>query len=616
MLKAEHIPFDLCTLQSLWAVGGVSQIFGHSMEGWMRTGLRLALGSLSLLILSVGAVAPSADAAANERPLSHARRWITDASGRVIVLHGTSMVYKLPPYTPGAAGFGADDAAFLKSIGFNSVRVGIIWKALEPEPGVYDERYIDQIRNTVETLAKQGIYSQLDFHQDLVNERFQGEGFPDWAVQDDGLLAQPQRGFPANYYSMPALQHALENFWANAPGPGGIGLQDRFAEAWRHVAQHFARNPAVLGYEIFNEPFPGKAYIQCYSAAGCPDFDAELTAFYRRVDSAIRTVDSKTLVWYEPNVLFNFGAPTHVAPLGDSRAGFAFHDYCLENEAHGCATQGTTLANADQFAAESGDALMLTEFGATDSALDLNGMVSLADQHMVSWQEWAYCGCLDPTGAAAVEGIVRDPHRPPTGSNLVKESLKALVEPYPQAVAGTPSSWAFDRARRTFALSYSTLSAASHRSFAVGSLSEIAMPSLNYPHGYRVRVSGGAVVSAPNAAVLTVASCRQGGGVKVTAGPAIAAKQSCRPQLRLEVRPRVARVGLRTKYRFQVQARLGSYLGPVAGAKVEIGGRSATTNGHGVATLVVSMGKRLTQDNAVATAPGYKSTQVRLTSRG
>jgi hypothetical protein len=42
----------------------------------------------------------------------------------------------------------------------------------------------------------------------------------------------------------------------------------------------------------------------------------------------------------------------------------------------------------------------------------------------------------------------------------------------------------------------------------------------------------------------------------------------------------------------------------------------STETGQVHATLVVSMGKRLTQDNAVATAPGYKSTQVRLTSRG
>ena len=582
----------------------------------MRTGLGTArVGVLLLLLLSI--FSASAKAASPTRPLSHAGRWITDASGRVVVFHGTSMVYKVAPYYPAAAGFGADDAAFLKGIGFNAVRVGVIWKALEPEPGVYDERYLDQIAGTVRTLAAHGIASLLDFHQDMFNERFQGEGAPDWAVQDDGLPAQPQLGFPANYYSMPALQRALENFWANSPGPGGVGLEDRFAEAWRHVAQRFAGNPAVLGYEIFNEPFPGKAYISCYSTAGCPEFDAELTAFYRKVDAAIRSADPKTLVWYEPNVLFNFGAVTHVAPVGDSRAGFAFHAYCLENEERGCASDATTIENAQQYAASTGDALLMTEFGATNSVLDLHHVVALADQHMVSWLEWMYCGCNDPTTAAVPrdQATVYDPRKPPTGSNLATKTIGALVEPYPQAIAGTPRFWSFDRARRSFDFEFSTRAASGRRSFPLGSVTEIAAPALKYPAGYHARVNGGAVVSPANAPVLKVASCRQGGSVTVRVAPAISASQSCRARLRIRVRPRALRLGHRARYRFTVQAKLGSYSAPVAGAKVSFDGRTARTNKRGVASILVSFPRRQRACNAFAGAAGYTSARVRLGPR-
>jgi endoglycosylceramidase len=38
----------------------------------------------------------------------------------------------------------------------------------------------------VTTLASHGIVSLLDFHQDLYNEAFQGEGAPAWAVQQAG----------------------------------------------------------------------------------------------------------------------------------------------------------------------------------------------------------------------------------------------------------------------------------------------------------------------------------------------------------------------------------------------------------------------------------------------
>jgi endoglycosylceramidase len=481
---------------------------------------RIASVAFSVAML-LGAVTASASAAGSRGPVSHAGRWMTDAHGRVVVLHGTNMVYKLPPYYPAAAGFGADDVAFLRRIGFNAVRVGVIWKALEPEPGVYDDRYLGRIAATVRTLARRGIVSVLDFHQDLFNERFQGEGAPDWAVQDEGLPAQPLLGFPANYYSMPALQTALERFWENSPGPGGVGLQDRFAAAWAHVAAHFAGDPAVAGYEIFNEPFPGRGYLACYAPSGCAEFDAQLDAFYARVDAAIRAADPKTLVWYEPNVLFNFGAPTAVSPLADRRSGFAFHAYCLENEDRGCASHATTIENAETYAVANGKALMLTEFGATSSARDLHQMVTLADRRMVPWLEWMYCACGDPTTAAHPrdQATVYDPRRPPRGANLAKRTITSLVEPYPQVVAGTTRMWSFERRSRRFRLRFSTRKANGRGSFRAGSITEIAAPRLVYPHGYRARVQGGKIASAPGAAVLRIASRRRRGSISVTVKP-------------------------------------------------------------------------------------------------
>src|SRR5437764_9571397 len=93
------------------------------------------------IVLALLLTAPAA-AAGPALPLGHAGRWITDARGRVVVLHGINMVYKRPPYSPDATGFGADDAAFLAREGLNTVRVGLIYKAVEPRPGHYDDRYI------------------------------------------------------------------------------------------------------------------------------------------------------------------------------------------------------------------------------------------------------------------------------------------------------------------------------------------------------------------------------------------------------------------------------------------------------------------------------------------
>ena len=141
-----------------------------------------------------------------------------DAYGRAVVLHGVNMVYKRPPYTPSAAGFDAPDARFLRREGFDTVRLGVIYKAVEPSPGHYDDAYLASIAKTMKLLSSQGIFTLLDFHQDLYNERFQGEGFPDWAVMDDGLPAQPQAGFPGNYLAQPATNRAFDHFWNNDGG--------------------------------------------------------------------------------------------------------------------------------------------------------------------------------------------------------------------------------------------------------------------------------------------------------------------------------------------------------------------------------------------------------------
>ena len=136
------------------------------------------------LVSALVTAAPAAAALkpAQDAPLGHEGRWVTDRKGRVVILHGFNMVYKRPPYFPAHAGFGKDDAKFLARNGFNTIRLGLIYKGVEPEPGTYDDAYLAKIAKTQRLLARHGIYSLLDSHQDLYNEKFQGEGWPDWAV--------------------------------------------------------------------------------------------------------------------------------------------------------------------------------------------------------------------------------------------------------------------------------------------------------------------------------------------------------------------------------------------------------------------------------------------------
>jgi endoglycosylceramidase len=483
------------------------------------------------------ATLPSWTTPAPVLPPGHAGRWITDATGRVWITHGINMVYKVPPYYPSAAPFGPRDAAFLRSIGFNSVRVGVIWKGLEPSPGVFEPGYVEHIAATVRMLARHGIVSLLDFHQDMLNELFQGEGFPDWAIEDGGL-PNPKLGFSNNYLANPALEHALDQFFDDAPGPDGVGLQTYYAQAWADVARAFRSTTSVLGYEIMNEPFPGTTWEPCAQPAGCPLFDAKLLALYKRVDAAIRAVDRRTLVWYEPNVIFNDGANTTLGPLGDPHAGFAFHDYCLtEPESLGqpdstaCETlDDLVFKNALAHVASTHDALLMTEFGATQSVGYLEDMVTRADENMVPWMEWAYCGCNDPTtqGPGDTQAIVKNTALPPTGSNLVTTTLDALVEPYPQLIAGTPVSWGYDRSTRTFSLRFTTARAGGGRAFGRGAVSVVAAPALDYPRGYAAVARGAAIVSQRGARLLVLAACRGATAISVTVAPSGRSRGSCR----------------------------------------------------------------------------------------
>jgi endoglycosylceramidase len=307
------------------------------------------------------------------------------------------------------------------------------------------------------------------------------------------------------------VQHAFDHFWADSPGPGGIGLQERYAAAWAHVARRFAGNAHVLGYDLFNEPWPGTNYAQCFMPSGCPAFDAQLGAFQAKAISAIRAADSRHLVWYEPNVLFNQGTvPTALPAFHDPRLGMSFHDYCLGGPARICAKgERGVFANARKRSAATGDGLLLTEFGATNNAATNTRVASEADDAMMPWVEWAYCGCGDPTTSAnppSAEAVVVDPKKAPKGSNIVKSTLGALERPFPQAVAGTPRSFGYAPGSGAFQLRFSTTRPGGHGRFKAGSCTQVFVPALHYPHGYKARVHGGHVISRRGAGVLEVAS--------------------------------------------------------------------------------------------------------------
>lgn len=180
-----------------------------------------------------------------------------DESGRERIFNGINLVNKgyfdentgKMNYTD--INWNEDMFRRLSEKGINLLRFGLVWKAIEPQPGVYDEAYLDFMESFVDMACKYGIYVYLDVHQDCFH------GMPDWAtVTDSYKRRKPVIIWAEGYFIDKAVHRAFDNFWANTP-VAGKGLQDWFADMWKHVAERFKDKENLFGFDILNEPFPG-----------------------------------------------------------------------------------------------------------------------------------------------------------------------------------------------------------------------------------------------------------------------------------------------------------------------------------------------------------------------
>lgn len=154
------------------------------------------------------------------------------------------------------------DEALIKELaenGFNIVRLGMIWDAVEPEPYKYDEEYLDRVEKVANLCEKYGIYFYLDMHQDLFygEKGLAGDGAPKWACITDGAEFKPVKiVWAEGYFWGKATQRAFDAFWKNE-SINGVPLQTYFCDMWKHVAERFKDHPALFGFDVFNEPYPG-----------------------------------------------------------------------------------------------------------------------------------------------------------------------------------------------------------------------------------------------------------------------------------------------------------------------------------------------------------------------
>lgn len=402
-----------------------------------------------------------------------------DQAGRHVILQGMNVGQK---YTPYLSWHTKRDYQRMREWGFNCVRQLIIWAAIEPECGVYNDQYLKGIDERIAWAKEAGLNVMLDMHQDLWGEGVPGaDGAPQWAMLDDGR-PHAALGFTWSdaYLVSKKVQACFDNFWANKPGPDGVGIQERFALAWRHVAKRYANEPAVVGFDILNEPFAGSKIVSAlgamiphlrqfiltepvtgdailerfknvsaYSAmleAAEPvlqEFErGKLAPMFQRVTDRIRQVNKRHVIFIEPSVDCNLGIRSDLPPvLGEDGApdplqAYAPHAYDIvtdtpDPEKASTARLELIFQNHLDHARKLGLPMLIGEWGAFYGS---EKVIPVAHAHARLFEK------------ALASDTYWDFHK-----GIEKTAFfEALERPYPQAVAGTIQEYRFDPQTRVF----------------------------------------------------------------------------------------------------------------------------------------------------------------------
>ena len=147
-----------------------------------------------------------------------------------------------------------------RAYGFDIIRLAVTWQNLEPEMYCYNEEYLKSLDRIFKLAEKYGVYILLDMHQDIYSAndgKSVGDGAPSWAAITDGAKPRmPIFVWADGYFFGRWVHNSFDHFWNN-DFVRGVGLQDRYCDLWKMLAKRYGNSPALFGYDLMNEPFPG-----------------------------------------------------------------------------------------------------------------------------------------------------------------------------------------------------------------------------------------------------------------------------------------------------------------------------------------------------------------------
>ncbi len=427
-----------------------------------------------------------------------------DGEGRVRIFNGFNIDDKL--LNQSAFRYELDEVFFGKyrAYGLNFIRLAVTWQNLEPEMGKYNESYLQSIDGIFRLAEKYGVYILLDVHQDLYSGYDGdgcGDGAPMWAALTDGYKSkQPKFVWAEGYIFGKWVHRAFDHFWNNDPVEGE-GLQDRYARLWQMLAARYCDSPALFGFDLMNEPFPGSdskkmmlRLVRSVTAAVLfsrkikrgkilkslvkrdtagllnsvggnairdimkhvdplsAEFDLKkYSPFLNKITAAIREITKNGFIMIEQAYLCNGGVKQSVPPITvngerEPLQCFGPHAYDMTVD-----TPLYKYANADRVKA------FFTEMRNTQLRLNVPVVVGewggCSDNKDTSWFPHAY-ELLDFFDTQHWGQAYWDYH----GDDLDSPLMGMLCRPHPVAVAGKIINYGYDREKDVFTLSFTSQS--------------------------------------------------------------------------------------------------------------------------------------------------------------
>ena len=399
------------------------------------------------------------------------RVFIKDKDGRSLILHGVNVNADAKGDSLRVGWPKRKDYAKLTELwGLNFVRMLVLWDGIEPEKGEYDLAYFDRIRERLDWCHELGLHVVLDLHQDLYALRYGGDGAPDWAIIDDGEPFEMQSPWELNY-RQPAVIASINNFWDISRGHPE--LQEHYIKAVSRLAEEFKDHPAVIGYDLYNEPTMATKELFAFEKR-------YLQPFYEKIIPAIRKVDNDNWIFYEPTALgANQGLKSRLDVLKDPRQGeprlvYFPHIYTIDLDVSGKYIGWPVFlsmwaANRNREVERQKAPMLVGEFGlnltASGSADYLRETMEMLDKTSSGWTYWAY--------------MENDKWTTFTEDESVKEHTNIVLRPYPKAVAGHPISYGFDMESKAFWLDFMS-------DVNLNAPTEIYLPENHYPNGWEL----------------------------------------------------------------------------------------------------------------------------------